>query len=308
MSRPSSVSLCAGAGGEALGLRWAGFHHAALVEIEPDPCETLRLNGFGNVRQIDVASYREQHAPTLTWASFPCQPWSTQGKREHCEDRRNLWPAIVDQLDSDPPKAFVGENVIGLAQHVKACTPLLPGTNCPGCYLEQVILRDLQARFAFVDCYRLNASGFGVPQHRRRLFIVASDRPIGRPVPTHGPGKPMPWVTIKDALGLEIRLDGGRNSKANPRQERPITSSEPCFTIGTRGNQIVRFSDGTKRRLEPEECAILMGYPATYRFAGRYKISRYRQIGNSVCPAVADAIGRQVMAAHGIRPPRGNHG
>ena len=50
MSRPTSVSLCAGAGGEALGLRWAGFRHAALVEIEPEPCETLRLNGFENVR------------------------------------------------------------------------------------------------------------------------------------------------------------------------------------------------------------------------------------------------------------------
>ena len=102
-----------------------------------------------------------------------------------------------------------------------------------------------------MDYRTINASSFGVPQHRRRVFLVCGPVPIRWPDATHGDPSTFgqadlfsrslkPWTTVRDALDLDVYMDGGRNSEANPNKERPSHSSvEPAPTVGGRGNLMI---------------------------------------------------------------------
>ena len=292
------LELFAGAGGAALGLHDAGMTHVACVEKDPDACATLRAVGFPTL-ELDVRHSLRSRLPhvCVVWASPPCQPYSQAGKRRAQDDDRNLWPDTLRIVDAVKPQWFVMENVRGLTYHRKGCKPTSPAERCAGCYLEREILPALRARYPHVWHGVLNAADYGVPQHRRRLIIVASHVPFDPPEATHGPGTDTPYVSCGAALGFDFTLDGGRNSKANPRQERVVGSDEPAPSIGTRGNQVIRRPEGT-RCLQPDECAILQGFPPTHPWQGATKRSLYRQGGNAVPPALAEAIGRAIIRSN----------
>ena len=292
------LELFAGAGGAALGLHDAGMTHVACVEKDPDACATLRAVGFPTL-ELDVRHSLRSRLPhvCVVWASPPCQPYSQAGKRRAQDDDRNLWPDTLRIVDAVKPQWFVMENVRGLTYHRKGCKPTSPAERCAGCYLEREILPALRARYPHVWHGVLNAADYGVPQHRRRLIIVASHVPFDPPEATHGPGTDTPYVSCGAALGFDFTLDGGRNSKANPRQERVVGSDEPAPSIGTRGNQVIRRPEGT-RCLQPDECAILQGFPPTHPWQGSTKRSLYRQVGNAVPPALAEAIGRAIIRSN----------
>ena len=95
------IELFAGAGGAALGLEAAGIEHAALCEWDPHACATLRAAGLGpvvegDVRDLDAIAAVAGESCDLLWSSFPCQAFSTAGKRLGAEDPRNDWPWTVD--------------------------------------------------------------------------------------------------------------------------------------------------------------------------------------------------------------------
>ena len=90
----SSLEICAGAGGQALGLEQAGFAHAALVEIEPPACATLRLNRpQWNVVQSDLRAFdgRPYQGIDLLAGGVPCPPFSKAGKQLGSGDERDLF-------------------------------------------------------------------------------------------------------------------------------------------------------------------------------------------------------------------------
>jgi len=211
-----TLELFAGAGGAALGLEAAGFEHLACVEWDEDACATLAAAGLPAVRgDVRDLSLYVGMAPDLLWSSFPCQAWSTAGKRKGAQDDRNMWPATEAAIDFTGPTWFVGENVVGLTNHKGACkggktcigTPL-----CPNAYFHQVILKNLEKHFDWVGWRVLDSADFGVPQRRRRVFLVGGPYPIKWPEPTHGnPNKTQedlfapglkPWNTVRQALGL----------------------------------------------------------------------------------------------------------
>ena len=220
------LELFAGAGGAALGLEAAGCEHLACVEWDDDACATMVAAGLpavhGDVRDL---SLYEGMAPDLLWSSFPCQAWSTAGSRKGAQDDRNLWPATIEAIDFTGPTWFVGENVVGLNNHKGACkrgracvgTPL-----CPSAYFHGVILEDLKKHFDWVDWRILDSADYGVPQRRRRIFIVAGPRPIAWPEPTHSDPKKIepklfgpqlrPWTTVREALGLAAWATATRRS------------------------------------------------------------------------------------------------
>src|SRR5438309_52658 len=99
----TSIELCAGAGGQALGLEQAGFEHKALVEIDPVACETLRNNRPNwNVRQMDLAYFASDLQPRaygkvdLLAAGVPCPPFSVAGEQLGHEDERDLFPLALE--------------------------------------------------------------------------------------------------------------------------------------------------------------------------------------------------------------------
>ena len=238
------VELFAGAGGAALGLEAAGIEHLELCEIDADACRTLRAAGLGpviegDVRAVPWGDYAGQ--VDLLWSSFPCQAFSTAGSRQGANDERNGWPWTVDAIDQAKPTWVACENVPGLTYHTGECDRRGPPEECPGCYFEVVILGELRARFTWVDWWKLDAADYGVPQHRRRIFIVAGPHPVRKPRPTHcDPLRGLmlasvykPWVSVAEALGLDARVIGaGRNPQAAgiERTYRDITD-EPSTTV-----------------------------------------------------------------------------
>lgn len=338
------LELFAGAGGAALGLERAGFAHVALCEWDRDACATLRAAGLGpvvegDVRDLDAIAAAVGPEPVdVLWSSFPCQAFSTAGKRLGAADARNGWPWTTAALDRFRPAWFLGENVRGLLLHTGGCA-FAGGqeglfsepdpTRCPGCYFERVILPDLRRRFEYVGWWLLDAADFGVPQHRRRVILWAGPRPLAEPVPTHGPGRALPWVSMGEALGLPVGsiaqsgvcdTDPGTHGVPRPTTRPspavPVGSciylSSPSPTVsavgeakgsGPGGNpeKMQRASDALylstgRRRLTIAECAILQDFPAFHPFHGGIG-SQYRQVGNAVPPRLAEAIGRAIMDA-----------
>src|SRR5262249_46792414 len=113
----SSIEICAGAGGQALGLERAGFEHVALVELDPQACETLRLNR-PSWKVIGEDLHRFSAKPyvgvDLLGGGVPCPPFSKAGRQHGYLDDRDLFPQALRLVEQCDPKAVMLENVRGL--------------------------------------------------------------------------------------------------------------------------------------------------------------------------------------------------
>jgi len=248
------LSLFSGAGGSCLGWHSLGASHVACVERDPHALATLRAAGFPAL-EMDLSD--PEQVRELGWlrgsvdvleASPPCQAWSTAGARLGARDPRNGWPWTWAAVDAVRPRWLVAENVPGLLSHRGTCATHEGGyadpDGCPGCYWSEEILREARARFAWVSWWMLDAADFGVPQRRRRVFLVCGPSAAAPPVATHGdPAKIRqaglfgprlrPWVSMRTALDLGPAADvigGGRNASDGTRSYREI-ADEPCVTV-----------------------------------------------------------------------------
>lgn len=168
-----SVELFTGCGGLALGLSRAGFHHDALFEWNHDAVETVLHNKAGGVEHIEHwpierADVREVHWPSYEGATLvaggpPCQPFSIGGKHRGNADARDMWPYAIRAVAEVKPRAFVFENVRGLARPMFAA------------YLDSIVtrLREPSRGLRYkVAVHQVNAADFGAPQKRHRVVIV----------------------------------------------------------------------------------------------------------------------------------------
>ena len=118
MDELTCLEICAGAGGQSLGLEQAGFAHVAAVEIDPDACSTLRLNRPGwKVVEQDVHSLcrRAYQDVDLLAGGVPCPPFSIAGKQLGADDERDLFPQALRLVEECQPAAVMLENVRGLS-------------------------------------------------------------------------------------------------------------------------------------------------------------------------------------------------
>jgi len=315
------LTLFAGAGGSDIGIEAAGGEAVACVEYDPDACATLAAAGFPAVL-ADVREWTREHGAGCRargmWASFPCQCWSSAGKRLGARDERNGWPWTVDAIDAVGPDWFVAENVPGLLKHSeKDCGDV---NLCPGCYFGGVILPQLRERFAWVGVWHLNASSWGVPQNRRRLFMVAGPRAVRPPPPTRAdPGQIgmfaalQPWVSLGAALGV------AREDATGPEPWRLDVPSLAVLARASRGysgglargRSACGASDGWylatgEWRLTRGQCSTLQGFPDDHPWQGGSE-AVYRQIGNAVPPALAAAVAGAVELANTARTPDEHH-
>ena len=154
----TSIEICAGAGGQALGLEQASFAHAALVEIEKDFSNTLRLNRPDwNVINGDVQHFdgRPHAGADLLAGGVPCPPFSKAGKQLGADDERNLFPEAIRLVDEIRPRAVMLENVRGLMDAVFED-------------YRRYIAGEIAKLGYETDWRLLSASDFGVPQLRPR--------------------------------------------------------------------------------------------------------------------------------------------
>jgi site-specific DNA-cytosine methylase len=240
------LELFCGAGGAYQGLHAAGWDHAACIDYDEAPVSVLHRAG-GPAEQGDLSQPetwadlgRRFRGVDALWSSFPCQAFSSAGKRAGASDERNGWPWTVGVMDAVRPTWVICENVRGLLMHSgEHCGDIL---RCPACYFHQVILVQLRERFASVQFAVIDSADHGVPQHRQRVYIVAGPRPIAWPSPTHGSpnaskqgglfGSPLkPWRTVRDALGLLGRVQSGVCHTDSGTHSRPIDTTKPSPTL-----------------------------------------------------------------------------
>ncbi|MFJ2773365.1 DNA cytosine methyltransferase [Streptomyces sp. NPDC087300] len=172
----TSIEICAGAGGQAVGLHNAGFSHRALVEIDKHAAATLKLNVVTNrmwgeeeanecqIFSMDVKDFKpDVEGLDLLAGGVPCPPFSVAGKQLGKDDERDLFPEMLRLVDELNPRAVMIENVAGL---VKPFDKFLS-------YRED-IKRALRSMGYVVCGWRLlEAADFGVPQLRPRAILVA---------------------------------------------------------------------------------------------------------------------------------------
>ena len=218
--RPTAVSLYTGAGGLDFGFEAAGFRTAVAVEMDRDACAALRANRpHWPVLETDMhaltsaelmeASGLEPGEADVLIAGPPCQPfskasfWSGRGSRGLDDPRADTLLACLRILADTRPRAFLIENVQGLVHRRRndGMRRLLTG-------IEHINRRH---RTSYTAAWRvLDAADYGVPQHRRRVFLVGSreGRAFRFPEPTHGSAddggsarRLEPYLTCWDALG-----------------------------------------------------------------------------------------------------------
>lgn len=167
-------SLFSGIGGFDLAAEWVGWQNLFNCEIDPF-CQTVLKHHFPDaeqftdIRTADFARYKDR-LDVLT-GGFPCQPFSTAGKRKGTEDDRYLWPEMLGVIRTVRPRWIVGENVYGIVSW------------SDGLVFKQVCV-DLEAEGYEVQPYVLPACGVGAPHQRYRTWFVAhsaGDRDSGRP-------------------------------------------------------------------------------------------------------------------------------
>jgi DNA (cytosine-5)-methyltransferase 1 len=200
------MKMCAGAGGQALGLEQAGFDHEALVEIERPFCETLRINRpRWNVCEGDLWDFdgRPYKGIDLLAGGLPCPPFSVAGKQLGVKDERNLFPAALRLVDEIRPRVIMIENVRGFLDAVFEDYRL---------HLK----KQLKKLGYETDWRLLNASEFGVPQLRPRVVIIALRKELAEnfewpQVAAHNP------LSVGEILFDMMEAKGWRGAAASRR-------------------------------------------------------------------------------------------
>lgn len=217
MKKLTAISLYTGAGGLDYGFEAAGFRTAAAVEIDESCVQTLRLNRRWPVVQADIndvdtsellgkAKLKVGTADVLIGGP-PCQPfsksgfWATGSTKRLDDPRASTIENFLRVLEESKPRAFLMENVEGLGFRGKD-----EGLQFIRTKLDEINSRQGTKYSAFTAV--LNTADFGVPQLRRRLFIVGARDGSGFQFPdaTHGPleesllGKRKQYLTAWDAL------------------------------------------------------------------------------------------------------------
>ncbi len=319
---PTAIDLFCGAGGLSLGLEEAGFETVLAVEYEQNACDTyhaamphVRLHP-GDVRHVDFTKWQ---GVDLIAGGPPCQPFSTGGQRRGRLDERDLLPEFVRAVLEARPRAFLMENVPGLASTTHRE------------YLREA-LRPLFDLYRVSGPHVLNAADYGVPQSRRRL-IVAGVLEGEFCLPAGDPQHPVPAGTV-----LSVQPVGEPNTSKIVYAKNPDLRPNPyhgqLFNGGGRGLDleapaptILASAGGNKthfldvgghvppyhrhlmtggkprtgelpeaRRLTVSECAALQTFPMEMKFHGA-RSAQYTQVGNAVPPKLAAILGGAIRDA-----------
>ena len=305
----SSIEICSGGGGQALGLEHAGFVHQLLIDNDEHACNTLKTNRpswnvkLGSVSDLSLTDFKD--SVDLFAGGVPCPPFSMAGKQLGQDDERDLFPHALRLIAECRPKAILLENVKGL---------LSPKFS----EYRRVILESLSeigytGEFKLIQC-----SDFGVAQLRPRTILVATLDAIWEsyswPDPSHynkihastilldlleadGWNAPIELASGLDRIAPTIV--GGSKKHGGP-DLGPTRAKKEWHQMGIDALGVA--NDPPQKnfigmpKLTCKMVARLQGFPDDWRFTGG-KTAQYRQIGNAFPPPVAAAIASQLVSA-----------
>ena len=306
MRRPlTCVEICAGAGGQALGLAMAGFVHVALVEYEQEYCNVLKANRpEWNVICADVHKFdgHPYEGVDLLAGGVPCPPFSVAGKQLGKDDERDLFPEAIRLIREIRPRAVMLENVRGF---------LDSGFE----EYRDHIFTEIK-KLGYVTHFKLlNASDYGVPQLRPRVVIVGirKDQAGAFEYPQEHPREsPTVGETLCDLMsqngwkGAKKWAEGadriapklfGCSKKHGGPDLGPTRAKNAWAELGVDGKGIANEApeqdfDGMPR-LTSRMMARIQGFPDTWTFGSKKTIA-CRMIGNAFPPPVAQAVGIEI--------------
>jgi DNA (cytosine-5)-methyltransferase 1 len=303
------VEICAGAGGQALGLSMAGFSHLALVEYEQEYCNVLKKNRpdwnviCADVKDFSGIPYRGK--VDLFAGGVPCPPFSVAGKQLGKADERDLFPEAIRLIGEIEPKAIMLENVRGF---------LDPRFDA----YRKEILESIEKLGYEVQIKLLNANDFGVPQLRPRVIIIGikSDLkkeftyPLPNPEETLTVGETLidlmssnGWLGAtkwaEKANDIAPTIVGGSKKHGGP-DLGPVRARRAWEQLGVDGKGVAnqapeRDFEGLPR-LTSRMIARIQGFPDEWDF-GQKKTAACRMIGNAFPPPVAKAVGNKIKEA-----------
>jgi DNA (cytosine-5)-methyltransferase 1 len=320
----TSLELCAGAGGQALGLHKAGFKHKLLIEIDKPACKTLEFNnskhslGWEKILEGCVEHFAENHAHEyngidLVAGGVPCPPFSKAGKQLGKDDERDLFPAALTIVEKTNPKAVMLENVSGLLE--------------PKFQEYRAEIDQKLNTLGYKTFWKLhNASDYGVPQLRPRVILVALKPEFAEFF--SWPDKVIKAPTVGEALFDLMAINGWEGAAEWKEKANKIA---PTLVGGSKKHGGPDLGPTRSRRAwqelhvngcivgnEPPEkgftgykdkaeykgmplitvrmAARIQGFPDWWEFYGK-KTAAYRQVGNAFPPPVAEEIGKKIIHA-----------
>jgi len=319
------ISLFSGCGGKDYGML-GGFNYLGNYYGKNDfeilfandftshACNTYAANFDHRILNEDIRNIDVKKLPKadIVIGGFPCQDFSLSGNRLGLDSERGmLYLQMKRVIDEIKPILFVAENVEGL-------------TNLNGEDTIEKIKDDLRSGGYIVSHYLFNAADYGVPQTRKRVFIIGfkenfKDVHIPLPIPTHGQNKENKWISSKEAIDdlwselnsikfmnhslkdySKAKFYPGKkmqgNLRINPNKPSPTIRSEHHGNIEGHYRCLddVETEDVTKwRRLTVRECARIQTFPDNFVFPLSAS-SSYKVIGNAVPPVLAWHIFRAI--------------
>ena len=254
-------SLFSGIGGLDLGLERAGMNVIWQSEIDPYACRVLSKHWPEVVNHGDIKAINWGNVvrPDVICGGYPCQPFSTAGKREGQQDPRHLWPWVREAISELRPRYAILENVRG---HLS-----LGGLS---------VIGDL-ARIGYDAEWRIvSAASVGAPHRRDRIIIVAYPKELHSNGSDHYTRNNSRSKTLSQ-FGNSGRTATVAYTNSSPQQHQqvwkvPQPNIERCSWWQT----------------EPDVGRVANGIP--------YGLDRLRGLGNAVVPQVAEVIGRLVIS------------
>ncbi len=298
-----AISLFSGCGGSDLALQHRGYNILWANDISNVACQTYKDNiADPRIETGDIRDVQKFPSADLQIGCYPCQGYSQGGKRDWNDSVNFLYRQFDRVLRIVRPKAFVVENVNGMAYGESRSL------------LNNQLYRYRMAGYK-VKWGVLNARDYGVAQHRRRVFLVGIRSDLNFeyefPKPTHSPGL-RPFVTQRDViagmpqwplgefnqepfhwyyLSRKRRMPWGKQSPCIVGHWRHVPMhplSPPLRRINTDKWQFTR--KGRARRFSYRECALLQGFPRSFKWERGTVRERFQMIGNAVPPPLFAAV------------------
>lgn len=309
------LDLFSGIGGFSLGLeRTGGFETVAFCEIDPFCQKVLKKHWPDTPIYNDVRNLEYDGPVDVICGGYPCQPFSTAGRRKGKEDDRHLWPAMFDLIQKYRPAWVIGENVAG---HVSMG-------------LDDVLI-DLAGADYSARPFVIPACAVDAPHRRNRVWVIANTRHAG----IHQRGQLRDaYETCKESRGMGPDDQSGISNQ----ETTSLANSQKLFCNGgddngeNCGGQISELGNGwsgsdvsdstslgqsgqgesikrgcsTQERegqadkpisvrepcfwpIEPDVGRVANGVPK--------RVDRLRTLGNAVVPQIPEMIGYAILEA-----------